>query len=39
MSGSAGTCPAHEVVVDDSGGHMISPEEMLDILVGLVGGR
>lgn len=31
--------PGARVVVDDSGGHMISPEEMLEIMVDLVGGR
>lgn len=31
--------PGARVVVDGSGGHMIAPEEMLDIMVALVGGR
>lgn len=31
--------PGARVVVDDSGGHMISPEEMLDIMVALVEGQ
>lgn len=31
--------PGARVVVDDSGGHMIAPEEMLEIMVALVGGR
>jgi pimeloyl-ACP methyl ester carboxylesterase len=31
--------PGARVVVDDSGGHMISPEEMLQIMVALVEGR
>ncbi|MBV9830336.1 MAG: alpha/beta hydrolase, partial [Marmoricola sp.] len=31
--------PGARVVVDDSGGHFISPEEMLEITLDLVRGR
>ena len=31
--------PRAEVLVDESGGHLVSPESMLEILVGLVDGR